>query len=91
MEAYASEQFVCIDLHRHRVAPHHRGGAPTSMHSGFGAVLYRLLGGLLLGIVPDAVLIPLLVALLLLSSVRVWRHDRELGPRFAGQGPQASR
>jgi hypothetical protein len=31
-------------------------------------------GGLLLGIVPDAVLLPMLVAILLVSSIKVWRH-----------------
>jgi hypothetical protein len=32
------------------------------------------LGGLLLGVAPTPVLIPLLVVLLLASAVRVWRH-----------------
>ncbi|MBF6428706.1 sulfite exporter TauE/SafE family protein, partial [Nocardia cyriacigeorgica] len=30
---------------------------------------------LILGVVPNMVLIPLLVVLLLLSAVKVWRHD----------------
>jgi hypothetical protein len=34
-----------------------------------------LLGGLLLGVVPSLVLVPLLVALLLISAVKVWRHQ----------------
>ena len=33
-----------------------------------------LLGGLLLGVVPTLVLIPLLVLLLLFSAIKVWRH-----------------
>jgi uncharacterized membrane protein YfcA len=40
-----------------------------------GSIIGTILGGLLLGAVPEAVLIPLLTALLLLSSVKVWRHD----------------
>ncbi len=31
-------------------------------------------GGLLLGVVSEAVIAPLLVALLLISAVKVWRH-----------------
>ena len=40
-----------------------------------GSVTGTVLGGLLLGVVPDAVLVPFLAALLLLSSVKVWRHS----------------
>jgi uncharacterized membrane protein YfcA len=40
-----------------------------------GSIAGTVLGGLLLGVVPDAVLIPLLVALLGLSAIKVWRHD----------------
>ena len=39
------------------------------------AIMCTILGGLLLGAVPEGVLIPLLVALLLMSWVKVWRHD----------------
>lgn len=39
-----------------------------------GSILGTVLGGFLLGIVPSLVLIPLLVLLLLLSSVKVWQH-----------------
>ena len=39
-----------------------------------GSVTGALVGGLLLGIVPEAVLVPLLTALLLYSAVKVWRH-----------------
>lgn len=39
-----------------------------------GSVAGAVAGGLLLNVVPSAVLIPLLAALLVLSSVKVWRH-----------------
>jgi uncharacterized protein len=40
-----------------------------------GSVAGSVLGGLLLDVVANAVLIPLLAVLLVLSSVRVWRHE----------------
>lgn len=40
-----------------------------------GSVTGTIGGGLMLGVVPTGVLLPLLVALLLTSSVKVWRHD----------------
>ena len=40
-----------------------------------GSIIGTIVGGLVLGAVPEGVLIPLLVALLLVSSVKVWRHD----------------
>jgi uncharacterized membrane protein YfcA len=40
----------------------------------FGSVVGTIAGGLLAGVVPDDVLIPLLGTLLLISSVNVWRH-----------------
>ena len=39
-----------------------------------GSVTGTLCGGLLLGVVPDAVLIPLFAGLLLLSAGKVWQH-----------------
>lgn len=39
-----------------------------------GSVTGTVLGGLLLGVVPDVVIVPLLVILLLASSVKVWGH-----------------
>lgn len=39
-----------------------------------GSVTGSSVGGLLLGAVPEDVLVPLLAALLLFSSARVWRH-----------------
>ena len=46
--------------------------ASSSMSA--GSVVGVLIGGLLLGVLPDAVLLPLLIALLLASAVKVWRH-----------------
>lgn len=40
-----------------------------------GSIAGTVLGGLLLNVVPSAVLIPLLAALLLLSGVKVWQHE----------------
>ncbi|HOS92730.1 MAG TPA: sulfite exporter TauE/SafE family protein [Armatimonadota bacterium] len=39
-----------------------------------GSITGTLLGGLLLGIVPTTILIPVLAALLLASAVKVWHH-----------------
>lgn len=39
-----------------------------------GSIAGTILGGLLLGVVPTVVLIPLLVLLLLQSSIKVWNH-----------------
>lgn len=39
-----------------------------------GSVIGVAIGGQLLGIVPEAVLLPVLVVILLVSSVKVWRH-----------------
>jgi uncharacterized membrane protein YfcA len=41
-----------------------------------GSVVGTLLGALLLGVVPDPVLVPALALILLISSVKVWRHQR---------------
>jgi uncharacterized membrane protein YfcA len=39
-----------------------------------GSIIGTFIGGLLLGVVPNAFLLPLLAALLVISSVKVWRH-----------------
>lgn len=39
-----------------------------------GSIIGTVMGGLLLGIVPNLVLIPMLVILLIVSAVKVWRH-----------------
>jgi uncharacterized protein len=38
-----------------------------------GSVVGAFIGGLLLGIVPSAVLLPVLAAILIISAVKVWR------------------
>ncbi|GLH78583.1 UPF0721 transmembrane protein [Bradyrhizobium sp. SSBR45G] len=40
-----------------------------------GSILGTFIGGRLLGIVPDQVLLPILAVILLVSSVKVWRHE----------------
>ena len=40
-----------------------------------GSIVGAILGGLILGVVPDSVRIPTLALLLLLSSIKVWQHD----------------
>jgi uncharacterized membrane protein YfcA len=40
-----------------------------------GSIVGSFIGGLLLGIVPTAVLLPALAAILLASAVKVWRHQ----------------
>jgi uncharacterized membrane protein YfcA len=39
-----------------------------------GSILGAFIGGQLLGMVPSAVLLPLLAVILLISAVKVWRH-----------------
>ena len=39
-----------------------------------GSILGSFIGGQLLGLVPNAVLLPLLALLLVLSAVKVWKH-----------------
>jgi len=53
-----------------------------------GSVAGTIVGGLMLGVVPTGVLVPLLVALLLASSVKVWRHDH--GPLLQATPAAAS-
>lgn len=40
-----------------------------------GSIVGTFIGGKLLGLVPTAVLLPLLAAILVISSVKVWRHQ----------------
>ena len=40
-----------------------------------GSILGSFIGGKLLGIVPSEFLIPILVAILLLSAIKVWKHS----------------
>lgn len=39
-----------------------------------GSIVGTFIGGLLLGIVPSATLLPILAAILVLSAIKVWRH-----------------
>jgi len=39
-----------------------------------GSILGTFIGGLLLGIVPDGVLLPMLAAILVISAYKVWNH-----------------
>ena len=39
-----------------------------------GSILGSFIGGRLLGLVPNAVLLPLLAVILVLSAVKVWKH-----------------
>ncbi|MGH6891527.1 MAG: sulfite exporter TauE/SafE family protein [Dongiaceae bacterium] len=40
-----------------------------------GSVIGAFLGGKLLGLVPSAILLPLLALILLVSAVKIWRHE----------------
>ena len=52
-----------------------------------GSVAGTVVGGLLLGIVPDVVLVPGLTLLLLLSAIKVCRHRNAPGPVPDGMVP----
>jgi uncharacterized protein len=39
-----------------------------------GSIVGSFVGGRLLGLVPNGVLLPLLAIILVLSAVKVWRH-----------------
>jgi uncharacterized protein len=39
-----------------------------------GSILGSFIGGWLLGLVPNAVLLPLLAIILVLSALKVWKH-----------------
>ena len=52
-----------------------RENKPFVLAMTVGSIGGTLVGGLLLGIAPTLVLIPLLVVLLLLSAYKVWRHS----------------
>ncbi len=40
----------------------------------FGSIVGSYIGGLLLGIVPSAILLPVLAVILVISAVKVWHH-----------------
>jgi uncharacterized protein len=39
-----------------------------------GSVVGTFIGGMLLGVVPSTILLPLLAAILVISTMKVWRH-----------------
>jgi uncharacterized protein len=51
-----------------------------------GSMVGTFIGGRLLGLVPNYILLPMLAALLLLSAVKIWRHAGS-DPRHSGFGP----
>jgi uncharacterized membrane protein YfcA len=54
--------------------------AVLTRHRGFmlsmaaGSILGALIDGLLLGVVPSKVLVPLLAVILVVSAMKIWRH-----------------
>ena len=40
-----------------------------------GSILGSLIGGLLLGLVPGYILLPILAAILVVSAMKIWRHQ----------------
>ncbi|MFI6313132.1 TSUP family transporter [Nocardia fusca] len=52
-----------------------RGNTRFVLVMAAGSIAGTVVGGLLLGVVPSAALIPILTALLLASAVKVWRHQ----------------
>jgi uncharacterized membrane protein YfcA len=51
-----------------------RRNMPFVLFMAAGSLIGTFCGGLLLGIVPGEALLPLLAAILVLSSIKVWRH-----------------
>jgi len=60
--------FIVLSQHRRFVAT-----------MAVGSIIGTVIGGLLVGVVSDSVLIPALAALLLASAVKVWRHQTPAG------------
>jgi uncharacterized membrane protein YfcA len=40
-----------------------------------GSIVGTFIGGLLLGVVPNSILLPGLAAILVISAVEIWRHE----------------
>ncbi|WP_349263384.1 sulfite exporter TauE/SafE family protein [Steroidobacter sp.] len=53
-----------------------RQNVPFLTFMAVGSLVGAFCGGLLLGLVPAAALLPLLAAILVLSAIKVWRHAR---------------
>jgi uncharacterized membrane protein YfcA len=52
-----------------------RANWPFMLAMALGSMIGTFIGGLLLGIVPSAILLPGLAAILVISAVKVWRHE----------------
>jgi uncharacterized membrane protein YfcA len=52
------------------------GNRPFVLAMAVGSVVGSFIGALLLGIIPSAVLLPVLAVILLISSVKLWLHRR---------------
>ncbi|WP_315778652.1 MULTISPECIES: sulfite exporter TauE/SafE family protein [unclassified Bradyrhizobium] len=52
-----------------------RDNASFMLAMAAGSIVGAFVGGLLLGVVPSAILLPTLAAILLISAVKVWRHE----------------
>jgi uncharacterized membrane protein YfcA len=67
--------------------------AVLTRHRGFmlsmaaGSIAGALAGGLLLGVVPSKVLVPLLAIVLILSSAKIWRTSHAAAPQLCGCAP----
>jgi len=53
-----------------------RRSLPFVFFMAAGSIVGTFIGGLLLGIVPSGILLPLLAVILVVSAVKVWRHAR---------------
>jgi uncharacterized protein len=52
-----------------------RANRPFMLAMAAGSTVGTFIGGLLLGLVPSAILPPGLAAILAISAVKVWRHE----------------
>lgn len=52
-----------------------RAQRPFILVMAAGSIIGTFIGGQLLGLIPTTYLLPLLAAILLISSVKVWRHS----------------
>lgn len=67
-----------------------RDNRPFVIAMAAGSITGTLVGGLLLDSVPDGVVIPLLVGLLFVSSIKVWTHKDPGDDKEDGHTPPAS-
>ncbi|CAN5241973.1 sulfite exporter TauE/SafE family protein [soil metagenome] len=52
-----------------------KGNLPFVLTMAAGSIAGTFIGGRMLGLVPNSILLPLLAAILLISAVKVWRHQ----------------